>query len=115
MRLALEPDVVVIGEAEDGVTALALLTALQPDVVVMDVEMPGTDGVSITARLHAEDPRIAVVMLSVHEDAVLRRRALDAGAVAFVGKCEAVEALPVAIRQAALRVHGSNDGGGAVL
>jgi len=103
MRLALEPDVTVVGEAADGAAALSLALSLCPDVVVMDVGMPGMDGVAATAALRAASPHSAVVMLSVYDDAATRRRALSAGAVAFVGKHEAAEALADAIRQAAAR------------
>ena len=100
MRLALEPDVTVVGEANDGKTALDLVTALAPDVVVMDVAMPGMDGVTATTRLRSLAPLSAVVMLSIHDDLATRQRALTAGALAFVGKHEAGEALPDAIRRA---------------
>ena len=101
MRLALEPDVSVVGEADDGEAALKLATDLRPDVVVMDLVMPGMDGLAATAALHGLAPGSAVVVLSLYDDAAMRQRALDAGAVGFVGKCEAAEALPAAIRHAA--------------
>jgi two-component system, NarL family, response regulator LiaR len=57
MRLAFEPDFCVVGEAGDGMSALAQATALQPDVVVMAVEMPERDGIAATGRLRAINPR----------------------------------------------------------
>ncbi len=104
MRLALEPDVEVVGEAGDGQAALLLATTLQPAVVVMDIEMPGMDGLSATALLRERNPASAVVILSMYDDAPTRKRAQQAGAVAVVGKHETTETLLAIIRQAA---HGS--------
>lgn len=101
MRLALESDVQIVGEASDATAALELAPVLCPDVVVMDIEMPGIDGLAATRELHTVAPHSAVVILTLYDDAATRRRAHDAGAVAFVGKHEAAEALPAAIRQAA--------------
>jgi DNA-binding NarL/FixJ family response regulator len=100
MRLALEPDVTVVGEADDGARALDLVSELHPDVVVMDLEMPGMDGMAATAALHSSSAGPPVVILSLYDDAETRKQALSAGAVGFVGKCEAGQALLAAIRQA---------------
>lgn len=105
MRLALEPDVMVVGEADDGAAALDLAHSLQPDVVIMDVALPGMDGLTATAQLRTLAPRSAVVVLSLYDDAETRERAFTCGAVAFVGKHETAETLPSAIRQAAQRPH----------
>jgi DNA-binding NarL/FixJ family response regulator len=101
MNLALEKDFEIGGEAGDGQTALALAAALAPDVVVMDVAMPGMDGIAATQALRAAVPRVAVVILSLHDNAVSRERAVQAGAVAFVSKQAPLEALIAAIRLAA--------------
>ncbi len=101
MRLALEPDVTVVGEADDGATAVDLAASLDPDVVVMDVEMPGMDGIAACSALRERAVRSSVVVLTLYDNASMRDRALAAGAVALVGKGEASETLPVAIRQAA--------------
>ncbi len=100
MRLALEPDVMVVGEAGDGAAAVALAQSQLPDVVVMDIAMPGIDGLAATAVLRASIPRSAVVVLSLHDDTQTRARARDAGAAAFVSKREASETLVDAIRHA---------------
>jgi len=100
MRLLLEPDIHVVGEASTGAEALALAGQLQPDVVLMDVEMPGMDGITATAALRAAAPQCAVVILSIHDDVSTRTRAQRAGAVAFVVKRGTTEALLAAIRQA---------------
>src|SRR6266566_2426317 len=100
MRLLLEPDIMVVGEASNGNEALALVQELSPDVVLMDIEMPGMDGITTTASLHAAVPQSAVVMLSIHDDSATRVQAQMAGAVAFVEKRGPTEALLTAIRRA---------------
>jgi DNA-binding NarL/FixJ family response regulator len=97
MGLSLEADLRVVGEAGDAAGALRLAALLDPDVVVMDVELPGMDGVVACERLRAAGCRCAAVILSIHEDRATRERARAAGA-AFVSKHEPVEALLAAIR-----------------
>ena len=101
MRLAIEPDMVILGETGNGATAIDLVPVLKPDVVVMDIEMPGMDGITAARTIRSIAPRTAVVVLTVYDNSGNRREATVAGVVAFVGKHEAVEALPAAIRQAA--------------
>jgi DNA-binding NarL/FixJ family response regulator len=100
MLLALDPDMTIVGEAGDGATALELAASLQPDVVVMDVVMPGMDGLTAAERLHTLTPGIAIVILSLHDDPDVRARATAAGAAAYVGKGEAAGILAAAIRAA---------------
>jgi DNA-binding NarL/FixJ family response regulator len=102
MRLELEPDLTIVGEARDGLEAVALAQALVPDVVVMDVEMPGLDGIGATKQLREKTPSMAIVMLSIHSDATTRARAREAGALAFVEKRAAIDVLLAEIRRAAL-------------
>lgn len=106
MRLELEPDVEVIGEAGDGSTAVQLAAELSPAVVLMDVEMPVQDGISATSEIVSREPAPAVVMLSLHDDAATVRRARAAGAADFVSKHRIDDSLLAAIRQAA-RAEGS--------
>jgi DNA-binding NarL/FixJ family response regulator len=101
MRLELEPDVAVVGEAGDGAAALDLAETLCPDVVVMDIEMPGMDGISATRALRERGQRAKVVILSLYDDATTQARAREAGAVAFVAKHQMDEPLLAAIRAAA--------------
>jgi len=100
MRLLLEPDIAVVGEASNGTEALALVQQLCPDVVLMDIEMPDMDGISTTAVLRTIVPQSVVVMLSIHDDSMTRAQAQRAGAMAFVEKRGSMEALLAAIRSA---------------
>src|SRR5438270_10592232 len=86
MRLLMEPDIVVIGEASSGEQAIELVHELTPDIVLMDVEMPGMDGITATAALRATTTQSAVVMMSIHDDSQTRASAQAAGAAAFVTK-----------------------------
>ena len=101
MQLSLEQDVAVVGEAGDGEAALALVKELRPDVVVMDVNMRGMDGITATETLCQELPGTRVVILTLHDDTATRNRAEAAGARAFIGKHESCERLVSAIRSAA--------------
>ena len=102
LRLSLEPEVEVIGEAGDGAEAISLAGSLQPDVVLMDARMPGMDGIEATAALRAVARESAVVILSLDDDAKTRTRAKEAGAVAFVAKRRMEEELLTVVRRAAL-------------
>jgi DNA-binding NarL/FixJ family response regulator len=107
MRLALEADIQVVGDAGDGATAVDLAGRLLPDVVVMDVNLPVLDGITATRELASRVPEAAVVMHSMHDDHGTIERALAAGAAAFVGKQQMDGDLLGAIRGAA----GSTKGG----
>lgn len=98
MRLELEPDLAIAGEAGNGLEALRLTQEVQPDVIVMDVEMPKMDGITAAIELKATASPPPVVMSSIHDDTLTRARASAAGAAAFVGKQEGVEFLIETIR-----------------
>lgn len=100
MRLSLEADVTIVGEAGDGEAALSLAQTLHPDVIVMDVQMPRMDGISATAALRSIVPGAGVVLLSLYDDAITRARGQEAGALAFVQKQGTMDALLTAIRDA---------------
>lgn len=90
----------VVGEASDGAQVEALVGSLQPDVVVMDVSMPGMNGIDTTRRLRARQPGLRVIALSAF---VYKRFVLDmlhAGAIGYVSKSAAGEELVRAIQQA---------------
>ena len=76
-RLNFEPDIEVIGEAENGETAVGLAARLQPDVVVLDVKMSQGDGITTARKLGAVVPGSRIVMLSLYDDPVNRARAKD--------------------------------------
>jgi DNA-binding NarL/FixJ family response regulator len=102
MRLALEEDLEVVGEAGDATEAIPLARALRPDVIVMDVEMPGVSGTGTTERLRAVVPRSAVVIFTLRDDAATQEQARAAGAAAFVAKHRTEETLLAAIRGVAV-------------
>jgi len=103
--LGTEPDMNIIGEAEDGETALQLAEQLRPDIILMDIDMPRLDGLAATSALHAVAPQSAVVILSLYDDDFLQTRAREAGAAAFVSKHQALEELAMVIRQVAQTFH----------
>jgi|SRR5688572_27569171 len=100
MRLHLEPDMRVVGEADNGATALTLIQELQPDVVLLDLEMWRLDGLATLASLGESGWPGAIVVLSLHDDEVTLKRVLSAGAAAFVSKQAGDVPLLAAIRRA---------------
>ncbi|MGH3086038.1 MAG: response regulator [Rubrobacteraceae bacterium] len=101
MRLALEPDVEVVGEACDASEAIPLARDLRPDVILMDVELPGVGGVPVIEALRGATPHSAVVIFTLRDDAATRSQSEAAGASAFVAKHRTEETLLAAIRGAA--------------
>lgn len=97
-----QKDVEVVGEANDGRTALALVRTLSPDVVVMDVAMKDMNGIEATRQIRAESPSVKVIALSSHADARYVRAMLDAGASGYVLKANAFDDLHRAIDAARL-------------
>jgi len=99
--LSYDPDLEVVGEAADGVQAVRLARELMPDVVLMDLLMPGMDGIEATAAIRRESPEIEVLALtSVLEDASVVG-AVRAGAIGYLLKDTQAEALCRAIKAAA--------------
>ena len=80
------PDVCVVGEADDGLALLALAEQLQPHLVLMDIAMPGLNGLESTARLTKSWPQIRVLILSMHQNEEYVRQALRNGACAYLLK-----------------------------
>ena len=91
----------VVGEAGDGHEAVARAAELVPDVVLMDVTMPDCDGVEATRRIHAAQPDVRVVMLTMHADQDVLRAALDAGASGYLVKDCSIDEIADTIRRAA--------------
>jgi DNA-binding NarL/FixJ family response regulator len=99
--LELEPDLQVAGEAGDGQAALAAYAELQPDVVLMDVRMPGMDGVEATWRLHERWPEARVVILTTFDDDEYVFEGLRAGAMGYLLKDVSGHDLAQAVRTVA--------------
>jgi DNA-binding NarL/FixJ family response regulator len=94
-------DVDVVGEAGDGQEALRLAESLGPDVVLLDVGMPGLNGLEVAGRIGALDASIRVVILSMHSSEEYVLRALRAGCAGYLLKASAVSELEVAVRAVA--------------
>lgn len=86
-----------ITEAADGAEALALALSMQPDIVLMDISMPGLNGIETTRRLARECPGCKIVMLSMHRDEERAVQAIRAGASGYLIKDVAVEEVALAI------------------
>ena len=93
-----EPDLEVVGEAEDGRTAVQRARELSPDVVVMDLTMPDMNGIEATRQMQAQVPQAKVLILSMHADRRFVGRVLEAGAAGYLLKDCAFEQLAQAIR-----------------
>jgi DNA-binding NarL/FixJ family response regulator len=98
--LELTGDLEVVGEASNGLEAIQLADQLEPDVVLMDLEMPELDGLEATQRIKDRHPGIGVVMITIYDNASNRERAARAGVEAFLQKGTAFETLLAAVRQA---------------
>jgi DNA-binding NarL/FixJ family response regulator len=101
MILEAEDDLEVIGEAADGMQAVTTTAALRPDVVLMDVRMPGMDGLAAASRILSADPTVKVVMLTTFNEDDYVHRALRFGASGFLLKVAPPERLVETIRVAA--------------
>src|SRR5207248_781983 len=100
LRLLLErqPDITVVGEASDGRECVELAQAEKPDVVIMDLAMPNLNGIEAARQIVAQNPEIAVAVLSMHSDESYVIRALKAGARAYLLKDSAESDLIGAIK-----------------
>jgi two-component system invasion response regulator UvrY len=86
-------DIAVIGEAVDAATAHSQFCSLDPQIVVMDITLPGTSGIEAMQRMLVYRPDARVLIFSMHEDAIFARRALQAGAFGYVTKASAPHVL----------------------
>ena len=102
-RLLLEsdPQVQVCAEADSGEAALRLFPEILPDVVLLDVSMPGMGGIEAVSRLVAKDAGVRILVLSAHEDTVHPKRLLKAGALGYLSKRTAGDELLKALHQVA--------------
>jgi two-component system, NarL family, invasion response regulator UvrY len=94
-------DIAVIGEAADAATAHSLFCCLVPQIVVMDITLPGTSGIEAMRRMLLYNAEARVLIFSMHEDAIFARRALQAGAFGYVTKASAPNVLVEAIHSVA--------------
>jgi len=102
LLLQAHPDITVVGEADSGKSACQRYLELTPDVVVMDLAMPGMGGLEAMRRIRAHHPQARVLALSAHDDITHARRALKEGARGFLSKRSAPEALLEAINTVAV-------------
>ena len=99
--LADEADIEVVGEAGNATDAVVVAAAEQPDVFVMDLGLPGTNGIEATRQVLAASPATAVLVLTAHDDVAYLRRAFDAGARGYLVKDAADVELVLAVRRVA--------------
>ncbi len=96
--LELVPDLTVVGEAQDGLELLTLVEQLQPDLVLLDIAMPGLNGLEAAARMARSWPRIRVLILSMHQGEEYVRQALRSGAAGYLLKDAAPLELELALK-----------------
>lgn len=99
--LETELDCTIIGEAADGLVAVDLVERLKPNILVVDMMMPGLNGLEVTRRVHQRAPTTRIVVLSMHADEPYVREALRAGAIAYVLKESKAAEFVQAVRDAA--------------
>jgi two-component system response regulator NreC len=104
MLFAAEPDMEIVGEVGGGEQAIEAVRTLHPDVVIMDVAMPGMNGIEATRRIKETSPDVAVLALTMHEDEQYFFEMLNAGASGYIPKRAAPDDLVSAIRVVA---HGN--------
>lgn len=92
-------DVAVVGEAADTQTALEVVRKLHPEVVLMDISMPGTNGIELIKLMLAEQPQLMILVVSIHDESLYALRALRAGAKGYVMKQQAMDNVVAALRK----------------
>lgn len=102
LMLSVSPGMVCVGQAENGEEAIQLCTDLHPDVILMDLMMPGMDGVSATQVIRKKYPNVQVVALTTFDDKELVQDALRAGAVSYLLKNASMETITDTIRDASI-------------
>ena len=97
--LAAESDLEICGEADSAPAALDAMRRLKPDVALLDISLQGTNGIELVKLMKAEQPRLPLLMLSMHDESLYALRALRAGARGYVMKAEAMTHVVTAIRK----------------
>jgi DNA-binding NarL/FixJ family response regulator len=92
-----DPGMELVGEATNGEEAIALAQATNPNVIVLDLSMPGLDGIKVTRKIKRQQPEVRILILTVHEDDALLREAIRAGASGYIIKHAAENELIAAI------------------
>jgi two-component system CheB/CheR fusion protein len=105
-----EADLEIVGEASDGQEAIELAERLDPDVILMDINMPNLSGLDATRRIDERQPDICIIGLSVHEEAGMAKSMIEAGAVAYFHKDADIGELAEAIRTALDNPAATTDG-----
>jgi len=95
------PDVEIVGESGDGREALELIGKQRPDVALLDITMPGLNGLEVASRVAKESPRTRILILSMHTNETYVAQALQAGVAGYLLKASAVEELPLALKAVA--------------
>jgi len=93
-----DPSLTVVGEAKSAEEAQSLYEGLQPDVIIMDLSMPGMGGIEATKRMLARTPYIKILLYSLHEESLYAQRAMEAGARGYVTKASEQEVLIQAVK-----------------
>ena len=96
--LGMQSDIEVVGEASNGEEAVKLARTIEPDVILMDIDMPNMNGVEATRIICGEYPRIRILGLSMHDDENLAARMIEAGASAYRPKSDNTDLLLATIR-----------------
>jgi DNA-binding NarL/FixJ family response regulator len=96
-----QSDIQVVGDAESGERALALINQIHPTVVLMDIRLPGMNGIDATRRIRRAHPDVRVLMVTAYEDEEYLRGALEAGAAGYLGKTAPGRELVEAVRAVA--------------
>jgi DNA-binding NarL/FixJ family response regulator len=94
-----EPDLSVCGEAGSAPAALDAMRRLQPDIALVDISLPGTNGIELLKSMRAEFPKMPMLVVSMHDESLYALRALRAGALGYVMKAEALDLILTAIRK----------------
>jgi pilus assembly protein CpaE len=92
------PRISILGEAQNGEEAIKKLPVIQPDVILMDLEMPGMDGYDATEQIKSQHPEITIIALTIHNDPLSHSKAAQAGADAFIEKGAPLDELLCAIQ-----------------
>ena len=99
MRLALEPDMMVVGTVEDLATAVSTAATTQPNVILLDIKLPDSSGLDGISHLRQAAPHCAIIIITVYDSVANQRQALSAGANAFISKQANFDQLLALIRR----------------